>query len=463
MDKPLHNVDHMMWDINDPTSLNTITGMMTFKQKIEKQTLCQIIEERLLSFERFRHKVVEKDGQPVWHNDEDFDLHCHIHHTALPEPGDYQTLQAEISHLMSIPLDHSKPLWKVNLIDNFQGGSVIVYRLHHAIGDGISLIKVVFSLTGDSPEQSLAPLEKDEQPKEKIKSEGIVDQMRKALYTGEAIYNEAQQLLKDPDTLKQNLKDTFDSAMELGKLFFGKSVSGTSSIYKGEMSFRKIPSWTHKPLDLLTVKAISKSHGVTINDVLLSMMTGALRYHQINKGITPQDALRVVCPVNLRKPGDPIEVENKIGFISLELPIHLENPHDRMTYIREKTELLKKSWEPMLLYNLLHVLADMLPKRVEKLFTDYMGTMVGAVITNVPGPKKPIYLAGKEVNDMVFWVPQTSTLGIGVSLLSYNNKAYLGVVTDPNIVSDPDIIIEGFYKEFEGLKEELQKETERSA
>lgn len=454
MDKPLQHVDQMMWDINDPTSLNTITGMMTFKEKVDPNELKRILNERITMFDRFCEKIVEKDGKAVWHRDEEFDLHCHFHHTALPEPGDYATLQSEISHLMSIPLDYSKPLWKANLIDNYMGGSVIVFRLHHAIGDGISLIKVVFSLTAGSAEDSLTlpPAEKHK-PEE---SSQIAGNLQKSLHYGESLYHQAQTLLKDPESLKHNLKETWDSALEMGKLFFGKSVAGTSIIYKGQMSVRKKPSWTAIPIDVPVIKAIGRKYHVTINDVLLAMMSGALRYHQQLRGIEPEDVLRVVCPVNLRRPDEEIKVENKIGFISLDLPIHLQDAVDRIQFIKEKTAMLKKSFEPVVLYNLLNVLADLIPKPVEKIFTKHIGTKVGAVVTNVPGPKRAIFLAGKEVNDMMFWVPQTSTLGMGVSLLSYNEKAYLGVVTDPNIVDDPDHIIEGFYKEYEGLVEKIR-------
>jgi hypothetical protein len=165
----------------------------------------------------------------------------------------------------------------------------------------------------------------------------------------------------------------------------------------------------------------------------------------------PVDEMRVVIPVNLRKKNETIKVENKIGMISLELPIHIEDPLERLKLIRTKTLILKNSLEPIIIYNLLQVMADVIPKNLEKKFADLIGSKVGAVVTNVPGPKKSIYLAGAEVKDMMFWVPQTSTLGMGVSLISYNDKAYLGVVTDPNIITDPDNIIEGFYKEFEVL------------
>jgi hypothetical protein len=92
-------------------------------------------------------------------------------------------------------------------------------------------------------------------------------------------------------------------------------------------------------------------------------------------------------------------------------------------------------------------MGDYIPKSVEEKLADYMTGCISAVVTNVPGPKAPIYLAGEKVEDLMFWVPQTQTLGMGVSIISYDNKVYIGVVTDPHIVSDPDFIIEAFHKE----------------
>lgn len=141
--------------------------------------------------------------------------------------------------------------------------------------------------------------------------------------------------------------------------------------------------------------------------------------------------------------------------MSIELPVHIRESSKRIAYIREKTELLKHSIEPVLIYNLLNILADVIPTPLEQKFSDFIGTQIAGVVTNVPGPRNVIYMAGAKVRDIMFWVPQTSPLGIGVSIISYNNKVCLGVVTDVNLVNDPDEIIKGYYREFDALKKSL--------
>lgn len=452
MDKPLRKIDHMMWDVNMPNSLVTITGMMTFDKPVSKKKLTEIIETRLLKFERFHKKVILKNKKPMWHVDEAFNLASHIHYIALPGQGNYKMLQDVISDLISQPLDESKPLWQVHLIDNYNGGSVVLWRLHHAIADGIALIKVVFSLTGSTKELSM----QNEMAAEKIsqKRHHLKQDVEQLLHTGKDLLHEAQEFMMHPSQMKDVLSESWKITKELGRLFFGESVQGT--IYKGQLGYTKKPAWSG-PLPLETIKQIGKLHHATINDILLSLITGALRRHLIKHKQPLDKCIRVVVPVNLRKQGEKIKVHNEIGMLSVELPVHIKDCSERIHYIRVKTELLKHSIEPVLIYNLLNILADVIPTKLEQKFSDFIGTKITGVVTNVPGPRNQIYLAGVKVKDIMFWVPQTSPLGIGVSIISYNNKVCLGVVTDTNLVKDPDEIIKGFYKEFETMQRQLLK------
>lgn len=452
MDKPLRKIDHMMWDVNMPNSLVTITGMMTFDKPLSIQKLTEIIKTRLLKFERFHKRVILKNKKPMWHVDETFNLASHIHHIALPDQGDYKILQEVISDLISQPLDESKPLWQVHLIDNYNGGSVVVWRLHHAIADGIALVKVVFSLTGATRAESLRMDIPDEVLSNKKHS--FKEDFTQLLHTGKDMYHEAQELLNNPAHLKDALSESWDITKELGRLFFGESVQGT--IYKGELGYSKKTAWS-EPLPLDVIKKIGKQHNATVNDILLSLITGALRRHLIKHKQALDKCIRVVVPVNIRKKDEQIRIHNKIGMLSIELPVHIKESSKRIAYIREKTELLKHSIEPVLIYNLLNILADVIPTSLEQKFSDFIGTKIAGVVTNVPGPRNVIYMAGVKVKDIMFWVPQTSPLGIGVSIISYNNKVCLGVVTDVNLVSDPDAIVKGYYKEFEVMQKMLNE------
>jgi diacylglycerol O-acyltransferase len=114
----------------------------------------------------------------------------------------------------------------------------------------------------------------------------------------------------------------------------------------------------------------------------------------------------------------------------------------------------------VLITQLLHIVADYTPPLAKELFMDYMGKHIAGVITNVPGPDHPIYMAGEKVEDLIFWIPHTSTLGIGISLMSYNSKVYMGIVTDEGLVKDPEVIIDSFIAELNLLKKQMAMSSE---
>lgn len=454
MDRPVSKLDHMMYDANVPTSLVTITGMMVFDNKMDKETLMSIIEHRLLKFSRFKEKIVIKSGKPYWHEDELFDLNAHVAHIALPEPGNYNNLQDVVSHLISHPLDSNKPLWKVHLIDNYKGGSAIIWRIHHAIADGIALIKVVFSLTGETKEESLdmdfEPIKKESKKIKEKKT--VIEEINSLFKSGKEWYHEASEFIKDKDRLKSTFLNALEISNEIGKLVYGKSVD--KSLYKGSLSHSKKAAYS-EALPLQVIKVIGKHYGVTVNDVLLALITGAIRRHLIAHNQDLNQPIRIVVPVNMRKKDEEIEIKNKVGIITIELPVNEESIEKRIVSIKAKTELLKHSFEPIFIYYLMNIVGDVITPKMEELFIKFFGSKLTGVMTNVPGPRNAIYLGGIEVKDIMFWVPHTILMGIGISIISYNNRVCLGVVTDSNLVKDPDEIVRGYYAEFEEMKKTL--------
>jgi len=444
MDKPLKRIDHMMWDAEAPNSLVTIAGLMVFKTPVKKEKVVQVVKDRLLRFERFQKKIVVKEGSPMWRDDEFFQLHTHIHHIALPGKGTYAELQECISDLISQPLNYHKPLWDIHLIDNYNKGSVILWRVHHAVGDGMGLVKVVFSLTGKTASESLKLL--DVKPPIKKSKEKILNSIA---HTGQSTYEEAMHLLKNPSLLRHSLEGTLQATSEIKDLLFGKTLH---TIYKGQLGMAKKAAFT-EPLPLETFRMIAHNHGAKINDVLLALVAGAIRKHLLLHKQKAAEGLKVIIPVNLRKENEETVLHNEFSFMSLDLPVNLSSFKKRINYIKNKTAMLKPSAEPLLLNELVHIMADFIPAAPKQLLLEQMGKHIAGVITNVPGPRHPIFLAGKKVEDIMFWVSHTTTLGVGITLMSYNGKVYFGVVTDIGLVNDPDVITSAFTAELNRLQQ----------
>lgn len=444
-DKPLQRVDHMMWDAEAPNSPVTIAGLMTFSKNISTEKVLDTVVNGLLHYERFKKKVVVKEKGPHWRLDESFQAHTHIHRIALPGKGGAKELQVCVSDLVSQPFNYNKPLWEVHIIENYNGGTALLWRLHHAIADGMALIKVVFSLTGATAKESLAitngtAIKEDHH--------GVKHELDEAMELLRKFYDEAQEAMKHPELVGAAFKNSIATMKEVAGIFLGKTVA--KSIYKGKLGYAKTVAWS-EPFPLADVKKIGKANGCTVNDVLLTAATGALRKHLLKHKEKPTQGLRIVVPINMRKQGSVTKLHNEFGWLSVELPVHMPKQKDRLKFIREKTVMLKPSIEPFFLNEVVHVLADYSPLKVKQWFLDFLGTKIAGVVTNVPGPKQPVYLAGQKVEDLMFWVPHTTALGIGLSLMSYNGKVYMGLVTDSQLVPDPDVVTKAFGQEIKAM------------
>ena len=158
----LSPVDAAWFHMDTPTNMAMITGVMMFGERLDIWRLKEVVEHRLLQHERFRQRVRQSLlglRRPSWEIDPHFDLNAHIRHIALPEPGDVSTLQSLVGDLMGTPLDPTKPLWQLHVVDNFNGGSALVCRLHHCIADGLALVQVLLATADLEPDAPLLAAE----------------------------------------------------------------------------------------------------------------------------------------------------------------------------------------------------------------------------------------------------------------------------------------------------------------
>jgi len=158
----------------------------------------------------------------------------------------------------------------------------------------------------------------------------------------------------------------------------------------------------------------------------------------------------VLVPINLRSGADEPELGNRFGMLAVELPVGLENPLDRLYEVRRRMRALKQSYEPSVTLGLLAALGYA-PKVVQDRLFDLLLSRATAVMTNVPGPQQPLYLAGSELKQIMCWGPQAHDIGMGVSILSFNGRVQFGLITDAAMVPDPQAIIARFRPEFEKL------------
>ncbi len=447
-------VDTAWLRMEHPTNLMMIVGVMMFKEKMSVNKLKATLDQRFLTYKRFKQKAIQDPTGAWWETDKNFDLGNHVKKGKLDGRGTKKDLENYVSQLASEPLDFTKPLWQFHLIENYQGGSALVSRIHHCYADGIALISVMLSLTGESAELSLVKPKKDEKrPKGEMDfwtsvSKPMASVMSGAMKLTRGIVEQGLEIAKDPSTMREFATKGVELAEELRKI--AVMQPDTQTRYKGLLGRQKRVAWCD-PLPLAEVKVVGKALGASINDVLLATAAGALRdYLQRNGDKTDGVELRAVVPVNLRPIEKASELGNQFGLVFVDLPVGVEDPLERLELVRARMAALKGSSQPIVAFVLLSAVG-MGPKILQDQISGLIGRNASAVMTNVPGPQKPLYLAGCEINEIEFWVPQSGGIGMGLSILTYNGKVQFGLITDKGLVPDPHNVIDRFSEEFEKL------------
>jgi len=452
-------VDAAWLRMDRPTNLMMIVGVIVFDSRVDFRRFRRTIRQRFLAFSRFRCRAVQDALTADWEPDPDFDVSRHVLRARLPEPGGQAALEAFVSELASTDLDRDRPAWQFHFIERFEGGSAAILRIHHCYADGMAMIRVFLSLTdaeADPAPASAAPARSARAPRGRgssgdgdwFSSLGIpgAGLLRQAYTEGAAFLERVVELTRNPEQAGELARHALGIAGELARVALLADDPATR--FKGPLGPRKIAAWTD-PLPLWEVKAVARALGCTVNDVLLSTAAGALggylrRHGEATDGLV----IRAAVPVNLRDPAAAASLGNYFGLVFLELPIGIRDPLERLFEVHAAMKQLKGSYQPLLTLGLMAALGRM-PASVESAAIDLLSTKATAVATNVPGPPQPLYLAGGRIGRMIFWVPQSGDIGLGISILSYAGQVQFGLIADALRVPDPDAVTARFREEFE--------------
>jgi WS/DGAT/MGAT family acyltransferase len=452
----MSSVDAAWLGMEDPTNLMMVTGVMALDGAIDMKRLRLVLERRLAPFSRFHQRIVRPRSRanlPHWEDDAAFDVDNHLSHVALPAPANDASLRTMVSDLMSTPLDFTKPLWHIHVIDGHPQGSVLLTRIHHSVADGIALVRVLLSLTDETAVWKVPRAPRSPEPRgSSLSLTWLPAAVGQGLKAG-------QDLASRPGRVLDLARLGAHGAYRLGRLV--ALPPDPATVFKGELGRRKKAAWSATlPLD--DFKAIGKAFGATVNDVLVATATGALRRYMDARG-EPTDGveIRASVPVNLRPANEAHKLGNAFGLVFLTLPVGTADPGRRLRAIKQEMDGLKRSPEALVAFGVLSLMG-LAPVEVEQVGLRFFGSKATAVLTNVPGPRQPLYLAGRRIDRIMFWVPQSGRLGLGISIISYAGGVMLGVATDAGLVGDPEKIVAAFKAEFEALRQAARKQAARS-
>jgi WS/DGAT/MGAT family acyltransferase len=455
----MSRVDTAWLRMDSDVNLMMIVGVWLLEPGIKIADLRERVQSKLLQYRRFGQKVVEDATGAMWVDAHDFDIEQHVRPYELQRVSgrsDRQALQGLVGDLATTPLDRAHPLWQFHLIENFDGGSALIARVHHCIADGIALISVMLSITDggqDPPPRKTKPKNEDGGD---WWNDALLRPMTDMAVKAIGVYGggvaKSMDMLANPT---QPLGDTVDMARAGLQVVsdvaaFAMMPDDSATRLKGKPGGLKAVAWG-EPIPLEEVKAIGKALGCSVNDVLLSCAAGAIGAYLKDQGDDPSgQAIRAMVPVNLRPLEKAYQLGNRFGLVPLVLPIGLDNPIERLEAVRQRMQELKGSFQPVLAFAMLSV-AGLFIKPVQDALLGLFAKKATAVMTNVPGPAKALTFCGSTLKQTLFWVPQSGDIGVGVSILSYAGGVQFGLITDRALCPDPQQIIDRFEPEFRKL------------
>lgn len=438
----MSNVDAAWLGMDSPDNLMMVTAVLRLEAHVDRSRLIEVLGHRLLArYPKFSQRPLPSGTpfeQPVWTDDPDFDLDRHVVE-AGERVGD-EGLTTLVSDLLGRPLDMRHSPWQFHLVDLLEqaGGppiTALVARLHHCIADGIALASVLLSLTDDSPDVSPEVVQE-------VVTTNVRDPRRPGLRLR---VTQGSADVADVTGVDPLVPRTLRQAWVAVRFGWGVVATGLGLLFanrdprtrlNGRIGAAKGAAWTGG-MDLDLVKGVAGALDATVNDVLLAVTAGALRRHLLAHGDRAHD-LRIFVPVDLR-PRDqqvPASLGNRFGIVFIKLPVAEADPVARVRAVHDRMRAVKASRQAASTFAILAIVGA-LPAWGHRLAVRVLGAKSTAIVTNVPGPREPVFLAGARLGTLVFWVPQAGSVGLGVSILSYAGKVTVGVAADRNLVPDP--------------------------
>jgi len=392
-------------------------------------------------------------GMPRWVEDEELDIDYHLRLSALPTPGRYRELFVLISRLHGILLDRSRPLWECHLIEGLESGQFALYtKMHHALIDGIGGMQLLQSaLTEDPDERGLANPWAAQTAARQARRASKEPRSRRAAVNAAAELIQEQvgsmpQLARALTRTATSLRTPIDQRTAL-------PFEAPKSILNGKISGARRFVAQSYPLE--RIKTVGKAFDATINDVVLAMSAGALRRYLLEHGELPDKPLVAMTPVSVRPAGRE-DLSNAVSALLANLGTHIEDPAERMRVIRasmaDGKELLgAMSYSAIMLYTMLMSSAAMAPTLFG--LAGRVAPGFNTVISNVPGPRKPLYWNGAELEGMYPVSIPFHGVAVNITVTSYVNSLDFGITACRRSVPHVQRLIDYLQEALEELEQ----------
>ncbi len=386
----------------------------------------------------------------VWVDDPRFDLNYHVRHTALPAPGSLSQLKDLVARVMAQPLDRNRPMWETWIVEGLEGGEqfAMITKIHHCMIDGASGVDLANIQFSTSPEpRDLAPPEPFRPRAAPRRLELFLDETKRTATIPTQILRDFRTFVEETEDLRDNLEMRANAITKM----LGMGTAADATPLNGRLGPHRRFEWVSCRLDDL--KAIRKSLGCSINDVVLTLVTGTVREYLLSKGVSVGDIeFRASTPVSVRSAEDKGAMGNKVSSWIIPLPIAESDPRRQLELINEMTEELKETNQAIGI-QMMNQIQEWTPSTLLSLGAQAMSGPINTIVTNVPGPQQTLYFHGARARAIYPAVPLLQGMGLGIALTSYAGTMGIGFNCDPDVVPDVDLFVSRFRQSFERLAE----------
>jgi len=403
------------------------------------------VESRLHLVPRFRQKLAfppVETGRPFWIDDPNFNISYHVRHSALPAPGSEEQLRNITGRLFSQSLDRSKPLWEIWLVQGLERNRfALITKTHHALVDGISGVDIATVLFDVKPVPEPIEPDRDWVPRPQPSSAELA--ARGIGELAETPFKLGRRALRAASHPRRTADKLVEAGEALAEVAWNFTNPAPDVPLNPEIGSHRRFAWSRAELG--DFKRIKNALGGTVNDVVLTVVSGALRSWLRSRGVKTEGLeLRALVPVSIRTEDEAGHLGNRIAAMRGPLPVYIEDPVKRLDTVRQAMDGLKES-KQALGAEVISRMNDFAPPTLlaQASRINFSTRLFNLIVTNVPGPQIPLYVLGRELQDCfpVAFLPENHALAIAI--MSYNGGIDFGLLADYDSMEDIEMVATG--------------------
>ena len=489
--KQLTGLDATFLYMETPSSFGHVNGLGIYRRPDDPdyhpyEAFKAQIESRLHLLDPFRRRLVEVPlglDHPYWINDPDFDIDFHVRHIAIPPPGDREQLAAQVARIIGRPMDRTKPLWEVYVMEGLEDDEfAVLSKIHHATVDGASGVELLTILLDADPDGDDIPADDGSWKAEPVPTElellsrTAASYVRRPVRLAKVQLNAVQQMAeitrnKGLETMVRNIRRQLPGpagrANEANSLTTPTVTAPRTPFNHSITPHRRLAM---RSVPLSDIKQLKTKAGATVNDIVMAVCSGALRNYLLKHDALPDEPLQAMVPVSIRTGEEEDRWTNRVSSLVATLPTNVEDPLERLELVHAAMETAKEQFELVpadALVDLANFSSPALAAQAARLasslhLADQASPPVNVVVSNVPGPRQPLYAAGAQLQHYYPVSTIAEGMGLNITVHSYLDVLDFGLVACRELVPDLEDLVDLHLDEVDVLFKALKIKRKKS-